>query len=325
MVMSNFDDKVLVSNSIMTGIADAIRLKNETSNPIATPDMPGLIAAIETYPPLQEKNVEIDGSDESVTDIVPDEGYYGLNKVTISVVNCGPSVDGGFTVNFYDADSKLMQTTSSACGVFVGPPASYKCDGWKDTDDETVELPITFDEADSMIDLYPIFLGYQEYSVAFADYPIKGVELAATKWSDIHGADFKLAGATDIYGTAHDNDFYQLYIREDSGNGDNTARYACVIEGLQTKKCNRVRVKYSNRYGNWIESGSDSGGGVYMYINNDESTKQNVKMNIADQYITFDVTGETLSLHAHVSDGSDGVATNVIIIHEIYFYYENEE
>lgn len=309
--MDIYEGKVMVSESLMTGIADSIRRKTGTSDYIQTPSMPGMIDSIVTEPTLQEKSVSLDGSDDTNMDILPDEGYDGLSKVTIAVTGGGPMVDGGFVVNFYNAESQLIQTNSAVCGMFIDSPVSYECDGWKDTDELTVELPITSDEAEAVIDLYPIFLTYEEYSVVFADYPITG---NGNQYVNDATAEFKTAGSNAATGVTQDHDFYQVYVKDDENNGDNTAVYVATIEGLPTKKCNRVRIKC------WYRGILD-----YICINNDESTKvTDLLAETDDQYATFNITGDTVSLHFQVADNSGGWTPSVLIIHEIYFYHENE-
>lgn len=307
--MDIYEGKVMVSESLMTGIADSIRRKTGTSNYIQTPSMPGMIDGIVTEPTLQEKSVSLDGSDDTNMDILPDEGYDGLSKVTIAVTGGGPMVDGGFVVNFYNAESQLIQTNSAVCGMFIDSPVSYECDGWKDTDELTVELPITSDEAEAVIDLYPIFLEYEEYSVVLADYPIDYRYNCAP--GQVGGLEVKY----------YDEGYHKISIKaqdvtpDDPDNDLITCGIIAYIKGLPTNKNNRMRIKYSTE-----------NGVAAMWLNEDAGSSENEIVtlnNVNDNYLTFDVDGDTVDLYVRIGSMSTTIYTT-LTISEIYFYHENE-
>ena len=247
--MSIFDEKVLISKSYMTDIANAIREKTETEGLILTSDMGEMI-----------RSISIDSS-----------------------------VDGGFVVNFYDENSQLIQTTSSACGMFVGSPISYECDGWKDINDETVELPITFNNADSIIDLYPVFLEYVEYTVNFADYPITLSDCT----SSVDNANNEQCN--NMNGTG----FYMQVA--DAGVQVAYGKLNCTVN-LPTQNCNKVDITY-------VASGYDP------CINGEKLTSDSTS-----HIITFDCNGDIFDLLMHVVSNTSNLCT--LKITNIRFYHK---
>lgn len=246
--MNMFDEKVLISKSYIMDVADAIREKTETQDSILTHTMADRIRAIST----------------------------------------GSSVKDGFVINFYDENSQLIQTTSSACGMLVGSPISYECDGWKDINDEVVELPITFDNADIMIDLYPVFLGYVEYNVNFADYPITLSDVTMS-------VDCTNEQCNNMNGTG----FYMQVA--DAGGQVAYGKMECTVN-LPTQGCNKVDITYAAK-------GDDP------CINNEKLTSDS-KQHI----ITLDCSDDTFELLMKVVSDNSQLCT--LTITNIMFYHE---
>lgn len=86
----SYSDYALIKKSTLTDAADAIRAQKGTSDMIDPADFGSEIRSIEggvpIEPVLQEKTVTENG------EVIPDEGYYGLSKVTVNVPNTGETV-----------------------------------------------------------------------------------------------------------------------------------------------------------------------------------------------------------------------------------------
>ena len=263
-----FYDKVLISKSTMRDIADAIRKKTETTNVMKASDMPSLI--------------------ESVT--------------TEDIITC---VDNGFVVNFYNDENKIIQANSTVCGMLIDTPISYECAGWKNSEETIVELPITSNNAGSVINLYPIFLEYEDYSVVLADYPITYELLSAEGQFNEYEVKYYTDGYYSMSVLAND-------VTPDDNSDLITAGLRATVANLPTNSNNKMRVKYT----------TNSSG--YMWINEDTISSGNeIKLPISatNEYLTFDVTGDTVDLYIRVGSNSTTIRS-VLTISEIYFYHE---
>lgn len=100
---------------------------------------------------LQEKTVTSSG------DVVPDEGYYGLSKVSVNVES-GASIDGGYTVNFYNPDNELIEFHGALFGYKINAPIDYSAEMWVDANGATSIFPLTILESDGItsLDLYAV-------------------------------------------------------------------------------------------------------------------------------------------------------------------------
>ena len=98
---------------------------------------------------LQEKTVTEAG------EVVPDEGYYGLSKVTVDIGTV-QTINGGYTVNFYNTDNQLIEIHGALFGYQIEAPISYSVSTWVDTDGITYTFPLTINETDDVatLDLY---------------------------------------------------------------------------------------------------------------------------------------------------------------------------
>lgn len=110
--------KLLIDESTLTDIGNAIRTKKGTSGLIPTPNMKSEILSISG--------------------------------------GGGTSIDGGYTVNFHDLDGKLIETHSAKYGNQIGNPLSYKPLLWNDAENNRVLLPLTVTEdmGTPVVDLY---------------------------------------------------------------------------------------------------------------------------------------------------------------------------
>lgn len=106
---------------------------------------------VNVQPNLQDKTVTENG------DVVPDEGYYGLSKVSVNVES-GASIDGGYTVNFYNPDNELIEFHGALFGYRVDAPIDYSAEMWVDVNGVTSNFPLTILESDGItsLDLYAV-------------------------------------------------------------------------------------------------------------------------------------------------------------------------
>lgn len=133
--------KLLIDESTLTDIGNAIRTKKGTSGLIPTPNMKSEILSISG--------------------------------------GGGTSIDGGYTVNFHDLDKKLIETHSAKYGNQIGNPLSYKPVIWNDADGNRFTLPVMVTE-DMGAEVVNLFAGiadtyadklYKAYNINPEEYP----------------------------------------------------------------------------------------------------------------------------------------------------------
>jgi len=148
---ANFRDEfreIIVSGSGVLPPVLQEKTITENGEYTADTDYDGLgKVTVNVQPKLQEKSVTDNG------EVTADEGYDGLSKVTVDVAG-GSSVEGGFTVNFYDADKVLIESHSVELGVNVYTPVEYSVDFWIDSDGNYYTFPLTCNEVGKVYDLY---------------------------------------------------------------------------------------------------------------------------------------------------------------------------
>ena len=83
----------LITDTILSGIADAIRAKLGILTEYKPSQMAAAISQIHGDPVLQVKNANVNG------DVTPDSGYDGLSKVVVNVPNSYSAADEGKVVS----------------------------------------------------------------------------------------------------------------------------------------------------------------------------------------------------------------------------------
>lgn len=107
--------KKFISENTLTDIADAIRTKRGTSDPIDPANFATEIASIPT------------GSG----------GGSGGGS------SGGSSIAEGFTVNFYNHSKELIETHSAKCGFLIDKPISYQAGTWRNENNHVNNFPLT--------------------------------------------------------------------------------------------------------------------------------------------------------------------------------------
>ena len=132
-------------------LSPVLQEKTVTENGDVVPDedYDGLSkVTVNVLPSLQEKTVTENGT------VTADAGYYGLGKVTVDV-ETGSSVEGGFTVNFYSEEGELIESHSAELGRDIYAPASFnEVNYWADENGAPYTFPMTINTADTVLDLY---------------------------------------------------------------------------------------------------------------------------------------------------------------------------
>lgn len=88
--------KVLVEETNLTNIGNAIRGQNGSTTKYKPGEMADAISAIETEPTLQSKTVSPSTSSQTVT---PDSGYDGLSQVTVNAMSTATQATPSITVS----------------------------------------------------------------------------------------------------------------------------------------------------------------------------------------------------------------------------------
>lgn len=144
--------------------------KTVTSNGEVIPDEDyyGLSkVTVNVTPNLQEKTVNENG------EIIADEGYDGLSKVIVDVES-GVGIDGGYVANFYNENEELIHTVVTRATIPVIEP-EYDCGAWTDgIGGQYAQFPVLLTKD---MDYYAVpvttyaSMLYAHFGVSEIDYP----------------------------------------------------------------------------------------------------------------------------------------------------------
>lgn len=110
----------------------------------------------------------------TTTEYTVDEMPIAIEQLSASG---GSSIEGGYTVNFYNENNTLIGSYSTLCGYQIDKPISYTVKSWIDSDGNACIFPFTSDVAGSILDLYAytdttcVDELYSAYGVDINEYP----------------------------------------------------------------------------------------------------------------------------------------------------------
>lgn len=140
-------DIIELTRQKFSNIAEAIRKVTGGTDEYTVDEMPSVIEGLSVgggnSVTLQEKTVTENG------EVVANEGYDGLSKVTVNVP-VSNSVSDGYMVNFFNANGEVIQVHSAKHGYAVDKPLSYDV-SWVDSNGVLQEFPMTITNTDTKV------------------------------------------------------------------------------------------------------------------------------------------------------------------------------
>ena len=68
----------------------------------------------------------------------------------ISAIEGSPAIDGGYIVNFYNSDNKLIEFHGALFGYKINAPISYSAEIWVDDNGTILTFPLIINESDNI-------------------------------------------------------------------------------------------------------------------------------------------------------------------------------